>query len=75
MNFREATMRISFCLALAFVSTFTIANAANVDAQTTKARSIPIAPVKIIPDPGTIKNVADSNYFDHVKYTIYSGKG
>ena len=55
MNFREATMRISFCLALAFVSTFTIANAANVDAQTTKARSIPIAPVKIIPDPGTIK--------------------
>ena len=54
MNFREATMRISFCLALASVSTFTIANAANVDAQTTKARSIPIAPVKIIPDPGTI---------------------
>ena len=37
MNFREATMRISFCLALAFASTFTIANAANVDAQTTKS--------------------------------------
>ena len=32
MNLREATMRISFWLALAFVSTFTIANAANVDA-------------------------------------------
>ena len=47
---------MGLCLTLAFVSTFSIANAADMDAQTTKARSIPIAPVKIIPDPGTIKS-------------------
>ncbi len=66
MNLREATMRISFCLALAFVSTFTIANAANVDAQTTQARSIPIAPVKDHPRSWHYKNVADSNYINHI---------
>ena len=49
MKLREVTTRVGLCLALAFVSTFTIANAAQNDTQSKNTRSIPIAPVKIIP--------------------------
>ena len=54
MKLREVTTRVGLCLALAFVSTFTIANAAQNDTQSKNTRSIPIAPVKIIPAPSTI---------------------
>lgn len=54
MKLREVTTRVGLCLALAFVSTFTIADAAQNDTQSKNTRSIPIAPVKIIPAPSTI---------------------